>query len=252
MKPWPCLVLGLLVLFPVACQKGKFSEVTTASDTYEIKVVDPNGADATATTTTTVEGAGGADSADAGSGTGDDTGKSGSTDVADDSDSTSTDGKGSDKAADKGNNKGSGKGGDTEGSDCAVSAGIARDRVKVSGSQKSLTLAPQEAFALKVTGNTNQVNLKMTSETPGARIAAICLFVTGNQSHVTMDIGVTVGKIFVKARGNKALVEATVSKDGVIETLQVDAAGNQPSIVMRGEGSYPCEQVGASVSCEKP
>lgn len=242
MKSWPRLVLGLLVLLPIACQKGKFSEVKPIGETYEIKVVDPNGADASAATTTTIEGVSASDSADSGMG--------GTDDV--DSASTATNGKGSDKAADKRRDNEPGQGGGAEGSDCAVSAGIARERVKVNGSQKSLTLAPQEAFALKVSGNTNQVKLKMTSENPGARIAAICLFVTGNQSHVTLDIGVSVGKIFVKARGNKALVEATVSKDGVIENLQVDAAGNQPSIIMRGEGSYPCEQVGASVSCEKP
>ncbi len=248
MKPLPCLVLSVLVLLPIACQKASFSEDKTAAETYEIKVIDPNAADAEGSIATTVENMGNVDSTDSASAAGSDTGKTGSTDSTPGTDTGKKGSTDSAKTADKGSNKGS----DAEGSDCAVSAGISKERVKVSGSQKSLTLAPQEAFALKVTGNTNQVKLNMSSETPGARIAAICLFLAGNQSHVSMDIGVAVDKVFIKARGNKALVEATVSKDGVIKALEVDASGNQPSIVLRGEGRYPCEQVGASVSCVKP
>lgn len=265
MKPWPHLVIGLGMILSISCSKGKFSEDKTAGENYEVKIVDPN-ADATAapgTTTATVEGPdAGVDSKDSGSGTGtgdagvdtSDSGKggtstdSGGDDTADSSGGMS--GKGSDKYSDKGNGKGAGKGGDADAGECASAAGINAGRVKVSGSQKNLTMAPGDAFALKVTGNQNVVNLKMTADAPGARVSAICLFLAGNQSHVTMDIGVTVGKIFIKARGNKALVEGSISKDGVIENLQVDANGNQPSILMKGEGTYPCDQ--AAVSCQKP
>jgi hypothetical protein len=264
MKPWPHLVIGLGMILSVSCSKGKFSEDKTAGETYDIKIVDPSG-DATAapgggTTTASVEGPdAGVDTSDSGSGTGDsgmDTGDSGSgkggstngtgSDDTADSGSDSVSGKGSDK----GNGKGSSKGGDADAGECAAAAGINKSRVKVSGNQKNLTMVPGDAFALKVTGNMNIVNLKMTGDAPGARVSAICLFLAGNQSHVTMDIGVSVGKIFIKDRGNKALVEGSISKDGVIENLQVDANGNQPSIVMKGEGTYPCDQ--AAVSCQKP
>ncbi|HET9236287.1 MAG TPA: hypothetical protein VFO10_03490 [Oligoflexus sp.] len=264
MKPWPNLVIGLGMILSISCSKGKFSEDKNAGDNYDIKIVDPN-ADATAapgTTTATVEGpdagvdskdsgggAGtGADAGDSGSGKGGTTTGTGGDDSTDSSDGTS--GKGSDKGSDKGNGKEAGKGGDADAGECASAAGINKSRVKVSGNQKSLTMAPGDAFALKVTGNQNVVNLKMTGDAPGARVSAICLFLAGNQSHVTMDIGVSVGRIFIKARGNKALVEGSISKDGVIENLQVDANGNQPSIVMKGEGTYPCDQ--AAVSCQKP
>lgn len=271
MKPWPHLVIGLGMILSVSCSKGKFSEDKSAGESYEIKIVDPSG-DATAapggTTTASVEGPdAGVDSNDSGSGTGTGTGTGDSgVDTADsgsgkggsstgtgtgsddsaDSGSDSISGKGSDK----GNGKGSGKGGNADAGECAAAAGINKSRVKVSGNQKTLTMVPGDAFALKVTGNQNAVHLKMTGDIPGARVSAICLFLAGNQSHVTMDIGVSVGKIFIKARGNKALVEGSISKDGVIENLQVDANGNQPSIVMKGEGTYPCDQ--AAVSCQKP
>jgi hypothetical protein len=243
----------------ISCSKGRFAEEKADSETYEIKVVDPSG-DATAapggTTTATVEGPdAGVDTQDSGS-------KGGSSDTGDgkggtpDGDGISGDedavdrgnGKGSDKGVDKG--KGPNKGGNNDAGECAAAAGINKERVKVSGSQKSLTMNPQDAFALKVTGDQNLVHLKMSGDAPGASVSAICLFLAGNQSHVTMDIGVSVGKIFIKARGNKALVEAAVSKDGVIQNLQVDANGNQPSIVMKGEGTYPCDQ--AAVTCLKP
>lgn len=267
MKPWPHLVIGLGMILSVSCSKGKFSEDKTVGENYEIKIVDPSG-DATAapgggTTTATVEGPdAGVDTSDSGTGTaagtgsGDssvdsgDSGKGGTpTDTGTDDTGDSSDGT-SGKGADKGNGKGSGKGGDADAGECAAAAGINKSRVKVSGNQKNLTMVPGDAFALKVTGNMNVVNLKMTGDAPGARVSAICLFLAGNQSHVTMDIGVSVGKVFIKARGNKALVEGSISKDGVIENLQVDANGNQPSIVMKGEGTYPCDQ--ASVSCQKP
>jgi hypothetical protein len=261
MKPWPLLVIGLGTILSLSCSKGKFAEETASSETYEIKVVDPSG-DATAapggTTTATVEGPdAGVDTQDSGSkGDGTDTGDGkggmpGSGDDTDDDDSAEPgNGKGSDKGADKGNGKGTDKGGNNDAGECAAAAGINKDRVKVNGSQKSITINPQDAFALKVTGSQNLVNLKMSADSPGASVSAICLFLAGNQSHVTMDIGVSVGKIYIKARGNKALVEAAVSKDGVIQNLQVDANGNQPSIVMKGEGSYPCDQ--AAVTCPKP
>lgn len=267
MKPWPHLVIGLGMILSISCSKGKFSEDKTAGENYDIKIVDPSG-DATAasgsttapgTTTASVEGPdAGVDSKDSGSGTGDsgaDTADSGSgkggttTGTGSDDSADSSDGTGG-KGSDKGNGKGSGKGGDADAGECAAAAGINKTRVKVSGNQKSLTMVPGDAFALKVTGNQNVVNLKMTGDAPGARVSAICLFLAGNQSHVTMDIGVSVGKIFIKARGNKALVEGAISKDGVIENLQVDANGNQPSIVLKGEGTYPCDQ--AAVSCQKP
>jgi hypothetical protein len=263
MKPWPLLVIGLGTILSFSCSKGKFSEDKTTADTYEIKIVDPSG-DATAaggTTTASVEGPdAGVDTADSASGkagagtdTADSGGKGGTPTTGGDADDDSTEngpGNGSDKGNDKGNGKGSGKGADADAGECASVAGINKDRVKVSGNQKTLTMIPGDAFALKVTGNQNAVNLKMSGDGAGARVSAICLFLAGNQSHVTMDIGVAVGRIFIKARGNKALVEAAVSKDGVIENLQVDANGNQPSIVMKGEGTYPCDL--AAVSCQKP
>ncbi|HYX36944.1 MAG TPA: hypothetical protein VE954_27885, partial [Oligoflexus sp.] len=261
--PWPILVLGMATLLPIACQKGKFSEDKTVAETYEIKVVDPSGSDAIATiegpdgtndskdaggagtgtgTGADGTGTGGVDTGDAGKGT-----TGGGTNDPDDPTDTVT-GNGSDKGTGKG--KGSGKGNDADAGACASIAGVNKDRVKVSGSQKSVTLSPSDAFALKVTGNQNQVHLKMSADAPGARVSAICIFATGNQSHVTMDIGISVGKIYIKARGNKALVEATVSKSGVVESMQVDANGNQPSIVMQGEGTYPCDA--AAVTCVKP
>jgi hypothetical protein len=240
MKPWPLLVVGLVLLLPSACQKGRFEEEKSAGETYQITVVDPNGADATGESTTTIENQ--VDSKDSGSTSDDD----------DDVTKGNGNGKGNGNSPDKakGNDKGGNSNSDADAGDCAAIAGINKERVKVSGSQKSITLTPQDAFALKVTGNINLVNLKMTADAPGARLTAICLFLAGNQSHVTMDVGVTIGRIFIKARGNKALVEAAVSKDGVIENLQVDAKGNQPGIMLTGEGSYPCDH--ASVSCVKP
>ncbi|WP_141736313.1 hypothetical protein [Oligoflexus tunisiensis] len=243
MKPWPLLVVGLVALLPSSCQKGRFEEERSAGETYEITVVDPKGADATGTPTTTVENT--TDGKESGSDTDDDVTK-GNTD----DDVTKGSGKGNGKGKDPDKIKGNDQATDADAGDCAANAGINKERVKVSGSQKSITLTPQDAFALKVTGNRNLVNLKMTADAPGARLSAICLFVTGNQGHVTMDVGVTVGKIFIKARGNQALVEAAVSKDGVIEDLQVDANGNQPGIVLTGEGTYPCNHT--SVSCVKP
>ncbi|HYX32593.1 MAG TPA: hypothetical protein VE954_05735, partial [Oligoflexus sp.] len=218
MRPWPILVLGMATLLPIACQKGKFSEDKTVGQSYEIKIVDPNGSDAIATiegpdgvndskdaggagTGGTGDGAGGVDTGDAGGkGTpgddGDDTNQGDTT--------TLGKGTGSDKGTDK--DKGSGKGNDADAGACASIAGVNKDRVKVSGSQKSITLANQDAFALKVTGNQNKVHLKMSSDGPGAKVSAICIFIAGNQNNVTMDIGVSVGKIYIKARGNKALV----------------------------------------------
>ena len=63
---------------------------------------------------------------------------------------------------------------------------------------------------------------------------------SGNQNKVLLDINMTISQLFVKARGNKALIEVHVSKEGVIENLNVDAKGNEPQIVLQGAGTYPC------------
>lgn len=146
----------------------------------------------------------------------------------------------------------SSKDSDSDSLACADAAGVNQNMVRVNGSEQNINLAPKEVLALRVTGNANQVNLKLVTSEAGQKLPAICLFLAGNQSHVVMDIGVTIEQIFVKARGNKALIEATVEKAGVIENLQVDAAGHEPKLVLKGEGKYPCAGNEPSVTCVKP
>lgn len=191
----------LLCFLAVACEKGKFAAETASSEAFEVRVID----NAPAT----------------------------SVEPKDDLDA----GEPSDTRVDKTRDVDT----DTDAKDCAAATGVSAERVKVSGSDKNIALGPQDAFALKVTGNTNTVSLKLASAPATRRLAAVCLFLAGNQNQVNLDIGMVIGQIFIKARGNQAQVVGLVSKEGVIEQIRVDASGHQPSITWKGEGAWPKE-----------
>src|SRR5690606_6786327 len=94
--------------------------------------------------------------------------------------------------------------------------------------------------ALKVTGNKQvaAINVK-GSET----VKGICIFTTGNQSEVIVNIHVKVQSLLYIGRGNKARTIVTVNKPGQIQTLYGDISGNLGKLTIQGEGSYPCEKV---------
>ncbi len=243
----------------VACEKSRFASDTAASQSYDVNVTagaaDANPADGTIQVETDIKNSSG-DSGSMNPSSDADAVNSG-TNPLDPSEATTdnkTDAGSSQSQGQKGNGKGSGKTNGNEGksdeAECASVAGVGQNRVKVAGSQKDISLTPTEALAIRLTGNLNKVTLKLSATLPTTKLPAVCIFVAGNQNKISMDVNMVVGKIYVRARGNQALVEAQVNKDGVIEDLQIDANGHSPQIVMKGEGKYPCDKNIESLSCQ--
>lgn len=152
----------------------------------------------------------------------------------------------SSKGDEKGNMGGEGKA-DEESEECQGVKGADLKKVHISGSDNVVTVDGEEAALLKVTGSENAVSMTIPAE---SALKSLCLDVSGNQNKVTVEIKSEVATLFVKARGNQANIEIITSDSGVLSQISLDRAGNDPKVVLKGEGALPCKANLEGISCE--
>ena len=140
-----------------------------------------------------------------------------------------------------------------EGGDCAKMLGV--EQVKISGSAGTETITSKDGYSLRVTGSKNNVSIELKGADAAAKSPGLCLDLTGNQNHVNVKVLLQLGTVYVRARGNQALVSFDVAKDAKIGEVKVDAAGHEPGIAMKGEGKFPCtasaDKKPISIACPK-
>jgi hypothetical protein len=134
-------------------------------------------------------------------------------------------------------------------SECSALIQVATQESRIPGNQTSQTLDLTASFATKITGNQNHLHLKISNE---SSIPMLCLEISGNQSEILIEVHGIVQHIGIKVRGNQAKTEIRVSENAVIETLDWDDAGNNPSLILNGPGTYPCpeSQKKSSILCQ--
>ena len=142
----------------------------------------------------------------------------------------------------------------TDANDCG--GALKSKRVKVAGSMNKVTLDSVTGYSLKLTGNQNLVTMDVKGQNTDVGTPGVCIFVAGNKNKIVINVGVQVGAIYVKARGNQALIEVNVAKDAKVGDLQLDFNGHSPQMILKGEGTYPCAAAAlkgkeANVTCEK-
>lgn len=125
---------------------------------------------------------------------------------------------------------------DEELSDCS---GKMKGKTMVTGNKSKMEIEKSDTLVLKVAGNQADVKVKLKSDT-NATLEGLCLFVTGNQAHVSIVIETGVKGFYVKMRGNKAKVDISVAEGDELSELNRDLNGNDPSLVISGAGKYDC------------
>ena len=120
---------------------------------------------------------------------------------------------------------------------CAKLNGVSKERVKVVGNQSSATITANSVLAIKVAGNRSDLSLSLGGS---GEIAAICLFVAGNQSRATIDVDVAMGNLIYVGRGNQSRGDVSVGQDGSLSNIVANLSGNQAALNVGGTGSYSC------------
>jgi hypothetical protein len=107
---------------------------------------------------------------------------------------------------------------------------------KVSGSQNNVSLSPTQAFATKITGNENSLNLIIKAkegETSLVAFPGLCLVLAGNQPNVNVTLNaVTVTTFKVIANGNKGTVNITLEKGAVLPAGATDDLGKHVTVTV--------------------
>ncbi len=76
----------------------------------------------------------------------------------------------------------------------------------------------------------------------------ICVFIAGNETKFEASLsGLTIGKIGVIGKGNQPKVEVNVGEGAEVMDLMANLSGNQGSMTITGEGTYPCPSEGAQL-----
>lgn len=110
--------------------------------------------------------------------------------------------------------------------------------VHVSGNMNNITIRSTSVLALRITGNQSKVTLDL-SKTTGS-IPGICVFLAGNQPHIDIDLGVSVGRMLYVARGNQASGSIRMESSGDIKSSFFDLRGNSPSVMISGASDALC------------
>lgn len=107
---------------------------------------------------------------------------------------------------------------------------------KISGSQNLISMEPTEAFATKITGNKNRLNLVIKAkdgETEVVSFPGVCLILGGNQPTVDLSLqGVSLDKLKVVARGNSATLSIALSDNAKIPEGSVAELGKHVSVTV--------------------
>lgn len=105
---------------------------------------------------------------------------------------------------------------------------------KISGNQNVVDLKPTQAFATKITGNQNSLNLTIKAkegEVGVVRFPGLCLVLGGNQPTVNLTLdAVSLDTLKIVARGNNGKINIKIQGDAAIPAGSVDDLGKHVSV----------------------
>lgn len=105
---------------------------------------------------------------------------------------------------------------------------------KISGNQNVVDLKPTQAFATKITGNQNSLNLTIKAkegESGVVRFPGLCLVLGGNQATVNLTLdAVSLDTLKIVARGNSDKINITIQGDAVIPAGSEDDLGKHVTV----------------------
>lgn len=127
---------------------------------------------------------------------------------------------------------------DDEVAACAKSAG-GKGPVMLVNERDDQQVTANSMAVFKVTGNQSTFTLTVKSAVQGAKLKALCLFVTGNKSNVTVDLQASVDHIIYMGRGNQSTVVTRVPAGATVAKYTGDIKGKGGSFTFKGEGSFP-------------
>ena len=104
---------------------------------------------------------------------------------------------------------------------------------------KNPKISSQDIIVLKLNGNQPVLNLNLNGKS-GDSVKGICLFLTGNQSTVKIETNIEIRGLVYIARGNQPSLEVETVDQGSITSMYANLSGNNSSLILRGNGNYPC------------
>ncbi len=134
----------------------------------------------------------------------------------------------------------------TEADACSELLGVEPSKVRVIRAGQDLTITGNQPIAIKVTGNQTKISMNILG-TAGQTLPGLCVYALGNQPDITINLGVALGGLYYKARGNQSRAVVQVSLlASLMKSFTADMSGNLASLVIWGKGKYICPTVSMS------
>lgn len=126
---------------------------------------------------------------------------------------------------------------------CRELLGTDAEVVVLNGNQSAYSSTTDRAILLSATGNLSRASivLKGDSDKP---LKGACVFLSGNQSRLSLAVETAVEKIVIFAQGNQCGADIDVRSAGkIVRDIQVHMSGNSHRIHVGGAGQYSCPRV---------
>jgi hypothetical protein len=138
-----------------------------------------------------------------------------------------------------GGTKTSGVGANLSGvSDCRKGDWPASAKVAFVSERKDQAITADSVLGIHVAGNKSAFTLTVGSKSAES-LRGVCLFITGNQSNVTIKVGANIGEILVISRGHLSRTLIEVGEDYKVGSIKTDILGKDGRVEVKGDGSYP-------------
>jgi hypothetical protein len=127
---------------------------------------------------------------------------------------------------------------------CIGHFGINEERlVQVNaGSNQRVELASSSVLLIRLNSSHLQLDLSL-GENSEQKLRGVCLFVTGNQSTVNLNLNLELEGLVMYMRGNQSNAKIHVNQDAALEQMLFDLRGNQQVAEVTGTGYYDCSHV---------
>lgn len=134
---------------------------------------------------------------------------------------------------------------------CAKAVGVPLQKLKIAGRAHVTQVSSGEALLVRLTGNSNTLNLKLTSPGADAKISGLCLFVAGRQGKIKLESEANIGVISIKERGNQPQVIINLGENAAVDRMKVDLKGNHPTLTIQASDGFDCAKVsGPGITCQ--
>ncbi len=123
---------------------------------------------------------------------------------------------------------------------CSKITGASVSSIRLTGKNTARKITSSDVLAIKLAGSRSDLDLSLAG---ASSIRGLCLFLAGNESRATVNVGVHLGSLVYIGRGNRSSANIVIEQGGSLGALAGDLNGNSANLSIFGGEDFPCETV---------